>query len=72
VSCRVNLYWAHQHYDELARLREKQGLATSPSTPSFLIESHRSALGERAGHGGQTENKVRSIARRVMRGEAVE
>jgi|GEM_PF-2727147 len=72
VSCRVNLYWAHQHYGELAGIRERQGLAASPPTPSFLRVSHQAAMQDRASRGGQVENKVRMIARRVMRGEIVE
>jgi hypothetical protein len=68
--CRVNLYWAHQHQTELTRLRERQGLNTPPSSPPFLLNVHKRALDERAAHGGNTENKVRAIARRVMRGEA--
>jgi hypothetical protein len=72
VACRVNLYWAHQHYGELARIREQQGLAKSPPTPSFLIASHQAAMHERAASGNQEDNKVRIIARRVMRGEVAE
>ena len=71
VSCRINLYWAHQHFAELARIREQQGVQTRASTPSFLLSSHHRAMGERARR-GQLENKVRMIARRVMRGPATE
>ena len=72
VSCRINLYWAHQHYDELAHIRAQQGLKTRASTPSFLLTSHQHEMRDRARRGGQLENKVRMIARRVMRGEAAE
>jgi hypothetical protein len=72
VSCRINLYWAHQHFAELAQLRAQQGLQTRASTPAFLLSSHQRAMGERARRGRQPENKVRIIARRVMRGEATE
>ena len=72
VSCRVNLYWAYQHYDELVRIRGQQGLAAPASTPSFLVASHRREMDERAKRGLQVENKVRMIARRVMRGEVTE
>ncbi|GAC1447919.1 MAG: hypothetical protein PVSMB4_04230 [Ktedonobacterales bacterium] len=68
--CSVNLYWASQHQAELTHLRERQGLSTPPSTPPFLRNVHKRALDERAAHGGNTENKVRAIARRVMRGES--
>jgi hypothetical protein len=72
VSCRVNLYWAHQHYAELARIREQQGLDTRASSPAFLMTSHQREMRDRARRGGQIENKVRSIARRVMRGQSAE
>ena len=72
VSCRINLYWAHQHFAELAQIRERQGLTIHASTPSFLLKSHQREMGARARRGGQLQNKVRMIARRVMRGEATD
>jgi hypothetical protein len=72
VSCRINLYWAHQHFAELAQIRERQGLTTHASTPAFLLRSHQREMRARARRSGQLENKVRMIARRVMRGEATE
>jgi hypothetical protein len=72
VSCRINLYWAHQHYDELARIRDRHGLDTHTSSPPFLVTVHKRAFQERASRGGETINKVRSIARRVMHGETAE
>jgi hypothetical protein len=72
VSCRINLYWAHQHFAELAQLRERQGLTTHASTPSFLLSSHQREMRDRARRAGQHENKVRMIARRIMRGEATD
>jgi len=72
ASCRINLYWAHQHYQELAGIREGQGLADGANSPPFLVASHAKEMGERASRGLQVMNKVRVIARRVMRGEAVE
>jgi hypothetical protein len=71
-ACRVNLYWAHQHYEELTRIRAEQGLSARPSTPPFLVAVHRRELGDRANRGLMTMNKVRTIARRVMRGEATD
>jgi hypothetical protein len=68
MSCRINLYWAHQHFAELAHIREQQGLQTRASTPAFLLTSHQREMGARARRGGQ-ENKVRMIARRVLRGQ---
>jgi hypothetical protein len=72
VACRINLYWAHQHYDELAHLRERQGLETRAGTPPFLLTIHRRALSERALSGGEAMTKVRTIAQRVMRGETTQ
>ena len=70
VECRINLYWAHQHYAELARIRERAGLTQGASTPSFLVAAHRRELSERAERGLSGMNKVREIARRIMRGGA--
>lgn len=40
-SCRVNMYWAFQHYDELAKLRTKNQLAARPQSASFLVETSK-------------------------------
>ena len=72
VSCRMNGYWASQHYDDLARIRAHQGLPAGAPTPSFLIQVHERALDERAQRGGRVEHKVRQIARRAMRKQSVE
>ena len=66
VSCRMNVYWASQHYEDLAGIRQRQGLRTSAETPSFLLQAHASAMEERAERGGKVEHKVRQIARRAM------
>jgi hypothetical protein len=70
VRCRINVYWASQHYQTLADIRRQQGLAAGATTPRFLFEAHERAMSERAERGGRVEHKVRQIARRVMRGEA--
>ena len=67
VRCRINIYWASQHYEALAAIRRQQGLAADAATPHFLIEAHQGAMTERAGRGGKAEHKVRQIARRAMR-----
>jgi hypothetical protein len=36
-GCRVNMYWAFQHYEELAAMRVAKKIAPRPETPSFLI-----------------------------------
>ena len=40
-GCRVNMYWAFQHYEELAALREANTLAPRPETSPFLIETSK-------------------------------
>lgn len=68
-SCRMNVYWASQHYGDLAQIRSQQGLRVAAETPSFLRAAHEGAMTERADRGGREEHRVRQIARRVMRGE---
>jgi hypothetical protein len=72
VACRINLYWAHQHYAELAHIREQQGAGVVTTTPPFLVVAHQRELSERAERGLGGMNKVREIARRVMHGESSE
>jgi hypothetical protein len=40
-NCRVNLYWAFQHYEELAALRQASDLTAKPETAPFLVETSR-------------------------------
>jgi hypothetical protein len=63
----MNVYWASQHYEDLAGIRQRQGLHVPADTPPFLIRAHASAMDERAERGGKVEHKVRQIARRAMR-----
>ena len=70
VSCRMNVYWASQHYKDLARIRGGQGLSTTAPTPPFLVGAHARAMEERAEHGGRVEHKVRKVAREAMRAGA--
>jgi|SRR6516162_4480481 hypothetical protein len=67
VSCRMNVYWASQHYSDLADIRRGQGLSAGAATPPFLVQAHERAMDERADRGGRVEHRVRQIARRVMR-----
>jgi hypothetical protein len=67
VSCRMNVYWASQHYEDLAGIRRQAGLPAAADTPSFLLQAHEHAMTERADRGGRVEHRVRQIARRVMR-----
>jgi hypothetical protein len=64
----MNVYWASQHYDGLARIRAEQGLGGEPDTPAFLREAHRRALAERPDAG--VVHKVRQVARLAMAGGA--
>jgi hypothetical protein len=70
ASCRMNVYWASQHYDKLAHIRRDQGLAEAAETPGFLKQAHELAMTERADRGGRVEHKVRQIARQIMRGQS--
>jgi hypothetical protein len=38
-KCRINMYWAFQHYQELAALRANHQLAPAPASPTFLLAS---------------------------------
>lgn len=67
ASCRMNVYWASQHYDDLAGIRRGQGLRDTAETPAFLQQVHAVVMDERATRGGKVEHKVRQIARRVMK-----
>jgi hypothetical protein len=66
VSCRINVYWASQHFGELAQIRRQHGLPAGAATPAFLIDVHQAAMDDRASRGGRVEHRVRAIARRVM------
>jgi hypothetical protein len=70
VSCRMNVYWASNHYRDLAGIRQRERLPAEVFTPPFLIEAHREAMEERAGRGGDVEHRVRRIARLIMRRQA--
>jgi hypothetical protein len=67
ASCRMNVYWASQHYEDLAGIRRGQGLRDDAETPPFLRVVHAVVMDQRATHGGKVEHKVRQIARRVMK-----
>lgn len=40
-SCRVNMYWAFQHYKELAALRQDNSLPPGPQSVPFLLDTSR-------------------------------
>jgi hypothetical protein len=67
VSCRINIYWATKHRKDLTEIRERQGLAASPSSPSFLVKAHKDAMDDRADRGGREVHRVRRAARRFIR-----
>jgi hypothetical protein len=66
VVCRMNLYWASQHFDDLAGRRRELGLQDAAEIPPFLMRVHASVLAERTERGLNGDNKVRQIARRAM------
>jgi hypothetical protein len=39
--CRVNMYWAFQHYEELSAIRMANRLAPRSQTPHFLVETSK-------------------------------
>jgi hypothetical protein len=65
--CRINLYWAIQHLDGLAEIREDLGLPERSPSPPFLVQAHRDAMDDRARRATPVDNKVRVAARKVMR-----
>lgn len=72
MACRMNVYWASRHYQDLAHIREQQGLTPTAPTPPFLVDVQRNVATERADRGGRVEHKVRRIARRAMTGTSLE
>jgi hypothetical protein len=69
-ACRMNVYWATQHYDDLAGIRRQQSLPESAPTPTFLLSAHERAMNERVERDGVVEHKVRVIARQAIRRHA--
>jgi hypothetical protein len=65
-ACRINVFWASRHYDDLAGIRRRHGEPLAASTPQFLLLAHERAMREREARGGRVEHKVRRIARRAM------
>jgi len=66
ASCRINLYWAVQHYEDLASIREGRGLPTTASSAPFLIKAHKDAMSDRSERFTFAENRVRAAARKVI------
>lgn len=58
-GCRINLYWAFQHYEELARLREANKLAPRPQTASFLVDTSKRI--DNGPHAGWLRNTIRKF-----------
>jgi hypothetical protein len=40
-ECRINMYWAFQHYEELATIRKANTLTPRPETTPFLVETSK-------------------------------
>lgn len=66
IHCRINNYWASQHFDELAHIRKEHGDPESTATPPFLRQVHKSAMDDRSGRGLNVDHRVRKIARNLM------
>jgi len=66
ASCGMNVYWATQHFEDLARAREEKGLPPQPDTPAFLRRALERAEIERNAAVGRADDKVRQVARRTM------
>lgn len=65
AACHINLYWARNHYQDLATVRVEQGLDRSAtSSPSFLVRAHDDAISERGRHPEEVARKMRSFARK--------
>ena len=65
IACHINLYWAKNHYEDLARLRNAQGLNPSvEASPTFLLEAHDGAVAERRRHPDEVARKMRTFARK--------
>ena len=69
-ACRMNVYWATQHYKDLAGIRRQHSLPETAPTPSFLLSAHERAMRERVARDGVVEHKVRVIARQAIRRHA--
>ena len=41
ARCRINMYWAFQHYEELVALRQANQLPPSLQSASFLVETSK-------------------------------
>jgi hypothetical protein len=53
------MYWAFQHYEELATIRQANALVARPETPSFLIEISKKT------DGGPTIGWLRNTIKKV-------
>ena len=63
----MNVYWASQHYEDLASVRRREGLDPQSDTPAFLRRALERAELERSASNGRADDKVRQVARRTMR-----
>lgn len=68
-ACRINVYWAQRHFEDLAATRRREGLPPSPTTPAFLVSCSKRVVEERAERLVNADAKTREIARRAMRGD---
>jgi hypothetical protein len=67
TACHINLYWAKNHYEDLAKVRGDQGLERSTnSSPGFLVQAHDDAVAERGRHPEAVAKKMRTFARKMQ------
>ena len=67
TACHINLYWAKNHYEDLARRRSDLGLTDSVKTPpTFLVQAHDDAVEERRRHPDEVARKMRTFARKRL------
>lgn len=70
TACHINLFWAKNHYQDLARLRSDQGLNGSvKSSPTFLIRAHDDAVAERRRRPDEVARKMRTFSRKKLDAE---
>ena len=64
-KCRINMYWAAQHYQELAVIRQAGKLTPAPETPSFLIKTSQKV--DRGPTAGWLYNTIKKFGLREAR-----
>lgn len=58
-ECRINLYWAFQHYEELTAIRQANKLSSHQDTPSFLLDTSKRV--DRGSHAGWLHSTIKKF-----------